>query len=299
MSLSDQVAFFKSQMEHCMLCPRQCGVNRLKGETGFCNAGSRLKVASYCLHRGEEPPISGTMGSGTIFFSHCSMKCVYCQNYPISQLGYGNVTEVAELATMMLDLERRGAHNINLVTATHFLPQVAEAIVSARDLGLTVPVVSNTSGYERAETIRMLDGLVQVYLVDMRYSRSESSARYSGASDYPAHNRAAVREMLDRVGPLEYRRGLAAEGVLIRHLIIPSLLTETREILEFVNRELSPTVPVSIMTQYFPANTAGDHPEIDRKISRSEYREALDLLEQLDTLEGWVQNPRTAANPVT
>lgn len=281
-----------------MLCPRECGVNRLKGETGYCNTDGRLRVASYCLHRGEEPPISGTEGSGTIFFSNCNMSCVYCQNYPISQLGHGNVIEVSDLTNMMLDLQRRGAHNINLVTATHFLPHVAEAIVNARERGLTIPVVSNTSGYERTETIRMLDDLVQIYLVDMRYARSESAARYSRAPDYPEYNRAAIREMLDRVGPLVCHRDLAVSGVIIRHLLLPSLLDETREILALVARELPTSVPVSLMTQYFPANMAARYSEINRKITPAEYREALRLLENLKIGTGWIQDPQSAARPV-
>ena len=298
MNLRDRLDFFRSHLEHCMLCPRACGVDRLKGETGYCKADGALKVASYCLHRGEEPPISGTGGSGTIFFSNCNMSCVYCQNYPISQLGYGNVVEVSDLANMMLDLQRRGAHNINLVTATHFLPHVIEAIVSARRRGLTIPVVSNTSGYERAETIKMLDDLVQIYLVDMRYARSESAARYSNAPDYPEYNRAAIRAMLDSVGPLVCRRGLGVSGVMIRHLLLPSRLDETRQIMSYAARVLPSSIPFSLMTQYFPANMAGQYPEINRKITPGEYREALRLLEELGIGTGWIQDPGSAARPV-
>jgi putative pyruvate formate lyase activating enzyme len=214
-------------------------------------------------------------------------------------MGYGNDVGVPDLAGMMLDLERRGAHNINLVTATHYLPHAVEAIVEARASGLTIPVISNTSGYERTETVRMLDGLVQVYLVDMRYARAESSARYSQTPDYPENNRAAVREMVELAGPLKRRDGLAETGVIIRHLLLPTLLEETRDILGFVSTELSVTVPVSLMTQYFPANRASEFPEIDRKITLAEYEKALDLLDGFRICDGWVQDPHTCTSPVT
>jgi len=298
MDLHEQLDYFEAQLEHCMLCPRECGVNRLEGEVGFCNAGGRAKVASHCLHRGEEPPISGSRGSGTIFFSNCSMRCVYCQNYPISQMGYGNEIDVSDLTEMMLDLQKRGAHNINLVTATHFLPRAIEAIVRARAVGLKIPIISNTSGYERAETVRMLEGLVQIYMVDMRYSPGESSTRYSQTPDYPAYNRAAIREMLKQVGPLQCRGGLAAGGVIIRHLLLPTLMEETREILGFVSAELPASVPVSLMTQYFPAHRAVEYPEINRKITSAEYEDALKVLDSLQIDDGWVQDPQTDANPV-
>lgn len=299
MSLHEKLGFFKSHLEHCTLCPRQCGADRLSGEMGLCKADSRLRVASYCLHRGEEPPISGTAGSGTVFFSNCTMNCVYCQNYPISQLGHGNTIEIADLAAMMLDLQEKGAHNINLVTPTHYLPHIVEAICTAREHGLTLPIVSNTSGYERPEIIRMLEGLVQIYLVDMRYSRSRTSARYSDAADYPQYNREAVKEMLARVGPMDYSEGPAEAGVLIRHLVLPSMLEETQEILQFIAGRLPPSVPVSLMTQYFPANHAVRHPEINRKITRREYEVALGFLEEAGIDRGWVQDPQTPNEPVT
>jgi putative pyruvate formate lyase activating enzyme len=298
LNLRDRLEFFRYHLEHCTLCPRQCGVNRRVGELGTCGADSRLKVASYCLHRGEEPPISGTAGSGTIFFSHCGLNCVYCQNYPISRLGYGNIIGIGDLTDMMLELQSKGAHNINLVTATHYLPQVVEAIVDARELGLSIPIVSNTSGYERPEIISMLDGLIQIYLVDMRYARSESSRLYSNAADYPRVNRAALREMLARVGPLVCASGLATTGVLIRHLLLPTLIEETREILSFISEELPRSVPLSLMTQYFPANQAFDYPAINRKITPGEYNEALRLLEESGIERGWVQDPESPTHPV-
>jgi putative pyruvate formate lyase activating enzyme len=290
--------FFRAQLSRCTLCPRRCGVNRLKGETGFCKAGAAVRVASHCLHTGEEPPISGRNGSGTIFFSHCNVACVYCQNYPISQLGHGNDVDHEQLVAMMLDLERRGAHNVNLVTATHFLPGVVEAVHAARTAGLKIPMVWNCSGYECIETIDMLEGIIDVYLVDMRYSTAESALKYSNAPDYPHHNRLAVKRMLDQVGPLECARGLATRGVIIRHLLLPSLMPETRDTLDFISRTFGQVVPVSLMTQYFPANRAASFPELDRRITNREYNEALRLLDLHGIANGWVQDPATAARPV-
>ncbi len=301
-SRQEQTDFFKAQLEACHLCPRRCGADRLKGETGFCGAGAGLKVASHCLHTGEEPPISGSRGSGTIFFSHCNMACVYCQNFPISRLGHGNEVTTEDLAGMMLRLEADGAHNINLVTPAHYLTGIVEAIFTARDRGLKVPVVYNTSGYESVEIIKMLHGLIQVYLADMRYSKSQSAGRYSGTPDYPHHNRLAVRAMLDQVGHLETEdgteNGIARRGLIIRHLLLPSLLSETRDILEFIARELSPRTAVSLMSQYFPANPAEIHPEINRRITEEEREEAIGVLADCGLENGWVQEPDQPSGPV-
>lgn len=290
--------FFRSQMASCELCPRRCGVDRLAGETGFCRAGATIKVASHCLHTGEEPPISGTRGSGTIFFSHCNMACVYCQNYPISQMGHGNLVRVEDLAAMMLALEKKGAHNINLVTPTHFLSQIVEAIMIARSKGLSVPIVYNSSGYERREIVEMLDGVIQIYLADMRYWTEESAAKYSGASDYPSANRSALAEMLRRVGPLKSSGGIAEFGLIVRHLLIPSLLGETRQILEFISRHLSKDTAISLMSQYFPANRAHLYPELNRRITEEEQSSVLPLLDQFALENGWVQDPAAPSSPV-
>jgi putative pyruvate formate lyase activating enzyme len=257
-----------------------------------------MAVASYCLHTGEEPPISGTRGSGAIFFARCTMRCIYCQNYPISQLGHGNVTEVEELAYMMGELERRGAHNINLVTPTHYLPQIARALDAARRRGLRLPVVMNTSGYENADTIRMLEGLVQIYLVDMRYSSPETADLYSGAPDYPVRNREAVSEMLRQAGPLVCRNGLAVSGVIIRHLLLPGLMDETVEILDYIAAELPAEVPVSLMSQYFPAHLAATHPVLGRRVTEGEVETAVAHLKRLKLTAGWVQEDTRPVRPV-
>ena len=290
--------FFRSQMASCELCPRRCGVDRLAGEVGFCGATAEPKVASHCLHVGEEPPISGTRGSGTIFFSHCNMACVYCQNYPISQMGHGNTVTTDVLAGMMVALQTRGAHNINLVTPTHFLSPVVEAITKARANGLAVPIVYNTSGYERPEVIGMLDGIVQIFLPDMRYATAEAAAKYSGAPDYPDSNRGAVIAMLSLVGHLRCQDGLARSGVVIRHLLLPSLLEETRQVLAFISDRLSRETAISLMSQYFPANRAHLFPELDRKVTEEERNAAVALLEEFGLDNGWVQDSDAPASPV-
>jgi putative pyruvate formate lyase activating enzyme len=305
-SRKEQFDFFRDQLEACNLCPRGCGVNRREGETGFCKAGAVPKVASHCLHTGEEPPISGVRGSGTIFFSQCTMECVYCQNYPISRLGHGNEVAVQDLAGMMLDLETRGAHNISLVTPAHHLPGTVDAIFRARDRGMRIPVVYNSSGYESVQTIEMLEDVVQVYLPDMRYSTSDSAGRYSGTPDYPLHNRLAVRTMLEQVGHLETDHesgdgagdGIATRGLIIRHLVLPSLLAETRDILEFIARGLSARTAVSLMFQYFPANPEGVHAEINRRITGEERAEAIQTLEDMGLENGWIQEPDQPIGPV-
>lgn len=290
--------YFESNLQHCLLCPRKCGVNRLKGEQGYCRAGTEVMVSSITVHTGEEPPISGTAGSGTVFFSNCTMCCVYCQNYPISQLGHGNVMAPEDLASAMLRLEARGAHNINLVTPTQHLPGIARAIAEARRRGLTLPVVYNTSGYECPETIRMLEGIVDIYLADMRYSDPEAARRYSDAPDYPQVNRLAIRAMFETVGLLECRSGVATSGLVIRHLVLPGEIAGTEATFEFISRGVSRDVHVSLMCQYFPANRASEIPELSRRITWAEYRRAVDLLARFGLESGWIQDMDGKSQPV-
>jgi putative pyruvate formate lyase activating enzyme len=298
MKHAETLEFLDANLESCRLCPRQCGVNRLKGELGYCKAGTHVRVSSIGLHRGEEPPISGTSGSGTIFFSNCNMSCAYCQNYPISQMAHGNTIEHDELASAMLGLQSRGAHNINLVTPTQHLPGIAKAIIKAREQGLRIPIVYNTSGYESVRTVKMLEGIVQIYLADMRYSDSEAAGRYSDAPDYPHYNRLAIREMLDSTGLLECSDSLGMRGLIIRHLVLPGGIAGTESTFEFISREVSPLVHVSLMCQYFPANRAHSIPELSRKITEAEYREAIDLLERFGLENGWVQDLDGESQPV-
>ena len=226
------------------------------------------------------------------------MACVYCQNYPISQMGHGNLLGIDDLAAMMLTVERRGAHNVNLVTGTHFLPHIVEAILAARRKGLRVPIVYNVSGYERPEVIARLEGIIQVYLADMRYATEGCAEKYSGVRDYCSNNRAAIKAMLESAGHLQCRNGLAVSGLIVRHLVLPSLLAETAGVLEYLATQVSRDTAVSLMSQYFPANKAGLYPEINRRITGDEYREAVSLLARFGLERGWTQDPDATNPPV-
>jgi len=280
-----------SYLESCVLCPRECRVNRLKGEKGFCGVDAQLWVSSYGPHYGEEPPLSGTSGSGTIFFTFCNLKCVYCQNYSISQLGDGDIVSVQDLAGMMLYLQGIGCHNINLVTPTHFLPQIVSALVIAVEKGLKIPIVYNTSGYEKVEILKLLDGIIDIYLPDMRYSSEVNSVRYSSTPEYPRFNRTAVKEMFRQVGNLEVdKKGIARRGLIIRHLVMPEDVSGTEEVLRFIAEEISKDTYISLMAQYRPMYKAIDIPIINRRITREEYKRAIEIAKSLGLRNVWTQS---------
>ncbi len=225
----------------CTLCPRNCGVNRLQGQLGFCRSGFLPTVSSYNAHHGEEPPISGTRGSGTIFFSHCNLSCCYCQNWPISQLGQGQEVTVERLAGMMMELQQRGCHNINFVTPSHMTAQILMALEIAVPQGFNLPLVYNTSGYDSLDSLKLLEGVIDIYLPDIRYTDPRAAERYSGAGDYPAVNQAALKEMWRQVGELQLDdQGIAFRGMLVRHLVLPNGLSQTKEALKFLAGEISP-----------------------------------------------------------
>jgi putative pyruvate formate lyase activating enzyme len=276
-------------MEKCELCPRKCGVNRLKGRIGFCKAGLLPMVSSFHGHFGEEPPISGKNGSGTIFFTHCSLRCVFCQNHPISQSGQGREISIEELAVMMLDLQGQSCHNINFVTPTHYMTQVLEAVFLAREKGLKLPLVYNCGGYESLEALEILDGVIDIYMPDMKYSNDAPAERYSNAPDYFEVNKKAVKEMHRQVGCLETEKGIAKKGLLIRHLVLPDNLAGSKEIFEFIAKELSPDTYVNIMAQYYPCHLAHRFPEIDRRITAGEYMEAIRLAKGAGLKNGFRQ----------
>ncbi len=288
--LQRRVEAARELMERCRICPRSCGVNRLSGEVGGCGVGSELRVASINAHYGEEPPISGTHGSGTVFFSGCNLGCVYCQNYPISQLRYGQLIDEESLARRMVGLQERGCHNINLVTPSHMVYHILSTVALARDRGLWVPLVYNTSGYDSLESLRLLDGVVDIYLPDMRYSSDQNAWRYSHAQGYVAVNRAAVREMYRQVGPLVTdEEGIALRGLIVRHLVLPGGISGSQEVFRFISQEVGSDVPVSLMDQYFPCYRAASYPEVNRAITATEYHEALWTLEQEGLKRGWMQ----------
>ncbi len=277
-------------LEACCICPRRCRVNRLKNELGFCKAGSRARVYSFQAHQGEEPPISGTKGSGTIFFSGCNMHCVYCQNYVFSQSQEGREMEPEELAGVMLKLQDMGCHNINLVTPTHVMPQILNALLIAIPKGLNIPLVYNTSGYELTNIIKLLSGIIDIYLVDMRYGDDAMAAKYSDAPDYTKHNREAVRQMQRQVGIAEIdRQGILRRGLIIRHLVLPGGVAGTEAIMKFIAKNISPETYISLMSQYTPLYKAAQFKEISRRISFKEYDEARAIMQKYGLHNGWTQ----------
>lgn len=278
-------------LEKCHLCPRKCLVNRLQDEKGFCGAGRRVVVSSYNLHFGEEPPISGYRGSGTIFFTHCNLRCCFCQNYPISQLGNGQEVDISELATMMTKLQKLGAHNINFVTPTHFVPPIVEALEVAVGEGLKIPLVYNSGGYDSVETLQLLDGIVDIYMPDAKYSSPETARRYSKADDYFEVNKKALLEMHRQVGDLKMdKEGIANRGLLIRHLVMPEDVAGSRKVLEFIAKNISQNTYMSIMAQYHPAHLAFEFPELSRRISKREYDAVLKMADELGLERGWRQD---------
>jgi putative pyruvate formate lyase activating enzyme len=288
--LAERARLLDELLTTCTLCPRQCRVNRRAGQVGACGVDSRPKVAAVNIHPREEPPISGTRGSGTIFFSGCTLKCLFCQNYPISQLGVGRYVSAEELAQEMLNLQRQGAHNINLVTATHQMAAVVEALLLAIPQGLRLPLIYNTSGYERVEILQIFEGIVDIYLPDIKYADPGAARRCSGRSDYVAFNRPALLEMWRQVGPLKIDpEGTAFRGMLIRHLVLPDDLSGTAENLAFLAEKIGPEAWVSLMQQYFPAHKALHTPPLDRKVTRQEYEEAFRAATHLGLENGFVQ----------
>ncbi|OGU17206.1 MAG: radical SAM protein [Geobacteraceae bacterium GWC2_53_11] len=275
----------------CDLCPHDCGVNRIKDQRGVCGAGLKPKIASANVHHGEEPPISGSKGSGTIFLTGCSLKCVFCQNYPISQFGNGEELTTSALAARMLKLQRQGVHNINFVTPTHYLPQILAALWLAIPQGFRLPLVWNSSGYEKVDALRLLDGVVSIYLPDMKYSDDAVAQRLSAASVYRDLNRLAVAEMLRQAGHLALDdEGIAVSGMIIRHLVLPGGLSGTSATLEWIAGHLGTETHISLMKQYFPAHRAPDMEDINRKITDEEYDDAAELLETFGLENGWVQD---------
>jgi putative pyruvate formate lyase activating enzyme len=273
-----------------MLCPRACGVNRIEGELGFCRTNSRARVFSFMPHHGEEPPVSGSRGSGTIFFSYCNLACVYCQNYEFSHFGQGKEVDATELAEYMLQLQRLGCHNINFVTPTHVLPQILKALEYAIPLGLTVPLVYNSSAYELPSVLKLLEGIVDIYLPDMRYALDAVAFRYSAAKEYVRYNRLSVKEMHRQVGVARIGDdGIIKSGMIIRHLVLPNALSGTKDCMDFISGELSPDSYVSLMSQYLPYHKAHACKAISRRLTEREYEQAKEDYQASGLYNGWVQ----------
>lgn len=289
--LRERVERALALLEDCHVCPRRCGVNRLEGEVGKCRTGRQALVSSFGPHFGEEAPLVGSSGSGTIFFTYCNLRCCFCQNYTISQLGEGHVVGSEELAEMMLSLQRRGCHNINFVSPTHVVPQILEALEIAVKAGLCVPLVYNSGGYDSLETLNLLDGVVDIYMPDMKYSDEKTAQRFSGVEDYPEINRAAVKEMHRQAGDLQLDdHGVATQGLLVRHLVLPHGFAGTAEVCRFLSQKVSTNTYLNVMAQYHPCYKALDVPELVRPLSGEEFAEAVRIardrgLHRLDRIE--------------
>jgi len=277
--LRERVERAKEMLFSCRVCPHNCEVNRMENELGYCKTGRYAIVSSYFPHHGEEFPIRGFRGSGTIFFSYCNMRCVYCQNYEISHFGEGKEVSPEELADMMLELQNMGVHNINLVSPSHVVPQILEALYVAVQRGLRIPLVYNTSSFDSLESLKLMDGVVDIYLADLKYLSKEFGRKYSKVKDYPTHAVEAIKEMYRQVGNLKVdERGIAVRGLIIRHLVLPNDISTTREVMNFL-RSIDPELAVNVMDQYFPFYKAKDYPELARRITWEELQRALEEAE--------------------
>lgn len=277
-----------NKLESCDLCGQDCKVNRAKGQKGKCKSGLKMKISSFTPHFGEEPCLVGKKGSGTIFLFYCSLTCVYCQNWRISQKGRGQEKSPEEVADMMVNLQHRGCHNINWVTPTHYAPQLVKALKIAKDKGLEIPIVYNTGGYDLRKTIRLLDGVVDIYMPDMKYGSNETARKYSQAPDYWTINKKAVREMHQQVGDLEINKnGIAKRGLLVRHLVLPNEISDSKKILKFLAEEISKDTYVNIMRQYRPCYRASEYPELNRRIKGGEYNKVVERAKKLGLHRGF------------
>jgi putative pyruvate formate lyase activating enzyme len=276
--LNKRVELLQEFIKECQLCPRQCHVNRLNGEVGYCGAGSDLMVSSAFPHFGEEPPLVGFNGSGTIFLTHCNLRCIFCQNYDISHLGRGDRITLSDMARAMVKLQEMGCHNINFVTPTHYSSQIVASLPKAMEWGLRLPIVYNCSGYESIEVIRLLEGVVDIYMPDVKFMDEKYSKRYSNAPDYPEVIKKVLKEMHRQVGDLTTNsKGVAERGLLIRHLVMPGGVASSEAVLKFIAEEISVHSYVNIMNQYRPEYRANEYSEISHPITHQEYLEAIQL----------------------
>jgi len=299
MVLRARLGFFTELARHCRLCPRHCGVNRLEGELGACGAARLPKIAVALPHYGEEPPLVGSCGSGTVFFSHCPLRCCFCQNYDISHHGLGREIQPFELAHIFLDLQQMGCHNLNLVSPSQSLHMIVEALLMAYEKGFRLPVVYNSSGYESIETLELLDGVIDIYLPDAKYGEGASSKELSAVSDYAWVNRLAIREMYRQTGPVCFdAEDHALRGLIIRHLVLPFNLAHSRDVLRMIAEETGGQASVSLMGQYFPVPQVASHPQLYRVINESEWLDALKWLTMFDLERGWLQRAQeTTTSP--
>ncbi|MBE5966179.1 MAG: radical SAM protein [Lachnospiraceae bacterium] len=283
-------------LKDCTLCPRNCHVDRTSGRTGYCKATDELVVARAALHMWEEPCISGEEGSGAVFFSGCAVGCVYCQNHNIARGLAGKKITIARLADIFLELQEKGANNINLVTPSHYVPQIREALDTAREKGLHLPIVYNCSGYEKKETLKLLENYVDIYLPDFKYKNSEPAKRYSNCPEYFPHACEALNEMVRQAGEPEFdERGIMKKGVIVRHLMLPGYLEDSKQIISYLYKTYGDHIYISIMNQYTPLQYVEKYPEINRKVTEEEYNELVDYAIELGVENGFIQEGETAS----
>lgn len=288
----------KKLLSECRLCPRNCGADRLSGKTGFCGMDGGLYAARAALHMWEEPCISGTSGSGTVFFTGCTLRCIYCQNYEIAAGACGQPISVGRLAEIFIELQQKGAANINLVTPTHFVPYIIEALDLAKSghgQKLQIPVVYNTSGYERAETLKLLDGYIDIYLPDFKYMDRELAGRYSKAEDYPDRVKEALAEMVRQAGePCFFDDGMMKSGVIVRHLMLPGRLMDSKHIVKYLYETYGDQIYISLMNQYTPLRHVMDIPELNRTVKKKSYDKLIDYALSLGVVNAYIQEGPTA-----
>lgn len=279
-------------LKKCNLCPRNCGVNRYES-LGFCKASDKVKVAYYSLHQWEEPVISGINGSGTVFFSNCNLKCIFCQNKKISTLGYGKEISNERLKEIFLELQAKGAHNINLVTPTHYVPQIVEVLKEAKTAGLNIPIVYNTSSYENVSTIMLLEGIVDVYLADLKYFDDSLGCKYSKCENYFEVAKAAIEAMYEQVGKFEIVDDLMVKGVIVRVLVLPGHADDSKNLIKYLHETYGNNIIISIMNQYTPVEVIDKYPNLNRKVSDEEYEEVIDFAVELGVEMAFIQEGET------
>lgn len=288
------------QLDSCQICPRKCGADRFSGKTGYCRASYTCRLALATIHHGEEPPISGTNGSGAVFFSHCNLRCLFCQNFEISQKEKGTEVSVNHLAEIFLSLQRKKVHNINLVSPTHYVPQIKEALIIAKEKGLVIPIVYNSNGYDSVESLQTLEGLIDIYLPDIKYYDDKYAIPFSNAPNYFINASLAVQEMFRQTGEPEFdKNGIMKKGIIIRHLILPGCRKDSEKILQFIYETFQNKVFVSLLNQYTPMYASKEHPQLKRRLTTFEYQKTLEYFFSIGLKNGFMQKKTSATEAYT
>ncbi|NLK38517.1 MAG: radical SAM protein [Epulopiscium sp.] len=291
---------YEKYMAHCTICPRACGVNRLEGQLGFCKAPTLPKIALVSSHAWEEPPISGTNGSGTVFFSHCNLQCKFCQNHAISEEGYGKEVSIHRLAEIFMEQQKRGCHNINLVSPTQYIPQICDALHLAKQQGLTIPVVYNTNGYESVSSLRLLEGYVDIYLPDVKYYDNALAESFSHAPNYFVIAQNALQEMFRQVGRNRFSpNGIMEKGIIIRHLVLPNCYKDSMRILDYISGTFGENTILSLLNQYTPMHKAKDIPALSRRLTTLEYQKVVNHFFSLGLKNGYTQKRSSSTSAYT